>query len=147
MQLQVTRIVQRATRVNSFRTSSHGWPRAARVEPGAHPRITIPTLNKADPARAYSLVSDPADLTHYEIAVLLAEDGNGGSRFLHEEVGPGKLLEVTRPRSDFPFVRSAQNSILIAGGIGRRRPLPRRPAPKIIDSYEKPPTRPTPRQL
>lgn len=118
MQLQVTRIVQRAARVKSFELRPTDGSALPNFEPGAHLRITIPTLKEADPTRAYSLVSDPADLTHYEIAVLLAEDGSGGSRFLHEEVRSGFLLEVTGPRNDFPFVPSAQHSILIAGGIG-----------------------------
>ena len=118
MQLQVTRIEQRSALVKSFALQTTDGLALPKFEPGAHVRVTIPSLNDADRSRAYSLVSDPADLTHYEIAVLLVEDGNGGSRYLHHEVRAGDLLEVTPPKNEFLYVRSAPHSILIAGGIG-----------------------------
>lgn len=118
MQLQVTRIEQRSALVKSFTLQTTDGLALPKFEPGAHVRVTIPSLNEADPSRAYSLVSDPADLTHYEIAVLLVEDGNGGSRYLHHEVRVGDLLEVTPPRNEFPYIQSTPHSILIAGGIG-----------------------------
>jgi vanillate O-demethylase ferredoxin subunit len=79
--------------------------------------VTIPGLDRANPTRAYSLVSDPADLTRYEIAVMHVEAGNG-SAILHEQVQLGDVLEVSQPRSEFQIDRSAQHSILVAGGIG-----------------------------
>ena len=118
MQLQVTTIEQRSIGVKSFELRAPDGRALPRFEPGAYIRITIPGLEKADPTRAYSLVSDPADLTRYEIAVLHVEAGNGGSAILNQKVQPGDVLEVSAPRNEFQIDESAEHSILIAGGIG-----------------------------
>lgn len=118
MQLQVTAIEQQSLGVKSFELRSPSDDALPRFEPGAHIRLTIPGLDQADPTRAYSLVSDPADLTRYEIAVLHVKAGNGGSATLHQQVQLGDFLEVSSPRNEFLIDRSAQHSILIAGGIG-----------------------------
>jgi ferredoxin-NADP reductase len=118
MQLQVTAIEQRSVGVKSFELRSPDSRPLTRFAPGAHIRVTIPGLSHTDATRAYSVVSDPADLMRYEIAVLHVEGGNGGSAILHQQVQLGDLLEVSSPRNEFQIDSSAQHSILIAGGIG-----------------------------
>jgi ferredoxin-NADP reductase len=118
MQLQVTTIKTRALRVKSFQLRSPNGALLPHFEPGSHIRVTIPGLEQKDPTRAYSLVSDPLDLTHYEIAILRVEGGGGGSEALHQRVRAGDLLDVSPPRCDFRIDESAAHSLLIAGGIG-----------------------------
>lgn len=118
MQLQVTTVEIRALGVKSFELRSPKGDLLPQFEPGSHIRVTIPGLAQSDPTRAYSLISDPLDLTHYEIAVMHVEAGGGGSEALHKRVRAGDLLDVSPPRCDFRINESAGHSILIAGGIG-----------------------------
>lgn len=124
MQVRVTAIQERSLGVKSFELRAADGSSLPPFEPGAHIRVTIPGLAGPDPTRSYSLVSDPEDLKRYEIAVLLVEDGNGGSAILHREVEPGDLLDISAPRNDFRVDESARHSVLVAGGIGITPILP-----------------------
>ena len=44
---------------------------------------------------AYSLISNPADSSHYRIAVRLQERSRGGSQFMHGEFRPGDRLFIS----------------------------------------------------
>lgn len=82
--------------------------------PGAHLQIRVP--NGA--MRRYSLASDPADLSFYQIAVKREDPGTGGSRSLVDGVKAGDTLEVSAPQNDFELAPAAPGYVLIAGGIG-----------------------------
>ncbi|MFF2084448.1 PDR/VanB family oxidoreductase [Nocardia sp. NPDC058176] len=88
-------------------------------EPGAHVDVVLPD----GVVRQYSLCGDPADRDSYRIAVLLEEQGRGGSAWMHEKVRPGTLLEIREPRNNFPLA-AADRYVLIAGGIGITPLLP-----------------------
>lgn len=66
--------------------------------------------------RSYSLVGD-AGREGYRIAVRLADDGHGGSRYMWS-LRPGARLEVARPSNSFEVDWSRASYCLIAGGIG-----------------------------
>lgn len=68
--------------------------------------------------RQYSLFNAPDQTDRYCIAVALKEQGQGGSRFLHERVRTGEALRVSAPRNHFALVSDPAPSVLIAGGIG-----------------------------
>ncbi|WP_417582121.1 PDR/VanB family oxidoreductase [Nitrincola sp.] len=85
--------------------------------PGSHIQIELPTPTRTL-KNAYSLLSDPADLSCYRIAVRLQEGSRGGSRYLHEAVKEGDTLHITPPANLFAPSSMAQHHILIAGGIG-----------------------------
>lgn len=118
MQVQVTSVETQSRGVKSFELLAQDGGLLPPFEPGAHIRVTIPDLDGLDPTRAYSLISDPSDLTHYQIAVLHVESGNGGSATLHRRLKVGDQLEVSAPHNEFRLEESAKHSILIAGGIG-----------------------------
>ncbi|GAB06320.1 2Fe-2S iron-sulfur cluster binding domain-containing protein [Gordonia amarae] len=67
---------------------------------------------------AYSLTSDGTAPTEYSISVLRVAGGNGGSRWLHDELSVGDSVEVIMPRSAFAPLAAARKHLLIAGGIG-----------------------------
>nr|WP_273424530.1 PDR/VanB family oxidoreductase [Halomonas sp.] len=67
---------------------------------------------------AYSLISNPADSSHYRIAVRLQERSRGGSQFMHGEFRPGDRLFISPPANMFLPDWQARHHILIAGGIG-----------------------------
>lgn len=68
--------------------------------------------------RQYSLAGNPADRSHYEIAVLREDDGRGGSALLHRIFSEGRRVFVSRPINHFPLDESAARTLLMGGGIG-----------------------------
>jgi ferredoxin-NADP reductase len=68
--------------------------------------------------RQYSLCNSPEDKHRYLIAVKLEPQGEGGSRFIHEQIEVGAQLHVSAPRNQFQLADTTEESILIGGGIG-----------------------------
>ena len=68
--------------------------------------------------RQYSLLSNPADTSEYEIAVLKEETGRGGSNLLHRIFTTGRKIFISKPINHFPLDEAATKSILMGGGIG-----------------------------
>jgi ferredoxin-NADP reductase len=87
--------------------------------PGAH----VDLLLAPDLTRQYSLCGSPADRTRWRLGVLLAQDGRGGSRHVHQQLEAGVRLEVRGPRNHFPLV-PAEHYLFVAGGIGITPILP-----------------------
>jgi ferredoxin-NADP reductase len=117
--LRVRSVTEEAEGVKSFVLADPGGGLLPPWEPGAHMDVLLPN----GLLRQYSLCGDPAERTAYRIAVLREEPGRGGSRYLHEHVQPGSVLEVRPPRNNFPLV-TADRYVLIAGGIGITPLLP-----------------------
>lgn len=89
-----------------------------RWEPGSH----IDFLAPAGATAQYSLCG-PLDAPTWRIGVLLKRDGRGVSRYIHEELRPGKRIRVAGPRNHFRLVPASQY-LFIAGGIGVTPILP-----------------------
>ncbi len=68
--------------------------------------------------RQYSLCSDPADRSKYQIGVLREENGRGGSQLLHKIFHEGRKVFVSRPINHFPLDENADKTYLMAAGIG-----------------------------
>ncbi|WP_449432179.1 PDR/VanB family oxidoreductase [Pseudomonas putida] len=68
--------------------------------------------------RHYSLLNAPQERERYLIAVGLAAQGRGGSRFLHQQLRVGDTLASSLPRNHFPLDEQLQRYCLVAGGIG-----------------------------
>ncbi|WP_079127744.1 PDR/VanB family oxidoreductase [Streptomyces sp. TP-A0874] len=81
--------------------------------PGAHLDLVLPS----GLVRQYSLCGRPEDRHGYTVAVLLVEDGRGGSREIHETALVGRTVSVRGPRNRFPLA-DAEHHLFIAGGIG-----------------------------
>lgn len=82
-------------------------------EPGAHIDIIL-----SDGAiRQYSLCGDPTDRKSFRVAILLEQEGDGGSRRIHAELHRGISVEIKGPRNHFPL-HDAPRYLFIAGGIG-----------------------------
>ncbi|MEP9355425.1 PDR/VanB family oxidoreductase [Xanthobacter sp. KR7-65] len=82
-------------------------------EAGAHIDVRIPGIG----VRQYSLVRPHRAGEPYVVAVQVATDGRGGSRWIHQHLNVGATIEIGLPRNHFPL-RSAERTLLIAGGIG-----------------------------
>jgi dimethylamine monooxygenase subunit B len=68
--------------------------------------------------RHYSLFNSTSELGLYEIAVRLAEDSTGGSRYWHENVQVGDVLSVSHPKNYFQLSFQAKHHVFYAAGIG-----------------------------
>lgn len=112
MRLQVTRIEIIAEEIKAFELRYPASRPLPTFEPGAHIRLHV----ARGLSRRYSLISDPADSSHYLIAVLHRPGGQVSS-YLHHQVTPGDMVDVDEPNNGFPLAE-ASHSILIAGGIG-----------------------------
>jgi ferredoxin-NADP reductase len=81
-------------------------------EPGSHVDLHLPSGT----LRQYSLCSDPANRSHYRVAIR-SVSGGLSSQFVHRKLRPGELLAISQPRNNFPLV-DAGRYIFVAGGIG-----------------------------
>ena len=82
-------------------------------EPGAHVNVRVPGRG----LRAYSIASEPADLSSYALIVKREPEGRGGSGWLHG-LGEGDRLLVSHPESTLRIAEGAAGHLMIAGGIG-----------------------------
>ena len=118
-ELRVVRAWQAADQVMGYVLADPLGAELPSWAPGAHVDVHLPS----GMTRQYSLSGDPADRLHWRIAVLLEEDGRGGSRYLHDHIREGAALLAGAPRNNFPLV-SADRYVFIAGGIGITPLLP-----------------------
>ena len=81
---------------------------------GAHVDLHLPN----GLVRQYSIANAQDERHRYVLGVKRDAAGRGGSRFLHDELRVGAVVEVGGPRNNFPLVEAAAHSVLIAGGIG-----------------------------
>ncbi len=81
---------------------------------GAHVDLHLPN----GLARQYSIASPQDRRDSYVLGVKREAASRGGSRFMHDDLRVGAILEVGGPRNNFPLVETANHSVLIAGGIG-----------------------------
>lgn len=84
------------------------------AEPGAH--VDIHLANGI--TRSYSLLHAHAAPERYLVGVKRDPNSRGGSRYMHEQLRVGTLVELSGPRNHFPLEEQAAHSVLIAGGIG-----------------------------
>jgi dimethylamine monooxygenase subunit B len=82
---------------------------------GSHIKVGVVIDGRPD-IRSYSLVGE-ADAAGYRIAVRLAEESRGGSRYMWS-LGAGARLSVTLPSSLLQLDWQRGSYYLIAGGIG-----------------------------
>ncbi|MGY4099414.1 PDR/VanB family oxidoreductase [Nocardia sp. R16R-3T] len=81
---------------------------------GSHVDLALPN----GLMRSYSLAGSPSDRRRYILGVHRTPGSRGGSSWIHDNLRPGMLVEVSEPSNNFELDESAQTSILVAGGIG-----------------------------
>lgn len=69
-------------------------------------------------SNAYSLMSNPKDLSTYQVCVRKDTEGKGGSIFMHDQCPKNFQLEISSPKNLFELSPHGEKHILIAGGIG-----------------------------
>lgn len=114
MKARLIQIRLEAEGVHAYRFAALPGQTLPAFEAGAHVNVTL----DGSLARSYSLLNDPAEASYYDIAVHLAPDSKGGSRYIHENWRVGLVVEMSEPSNNFPLEEGAAHSVLIAGGIG-----------------------------
>ncbi len=114
MVVQVQRVRRLSSRVNEYELASPDHQALPAFGAGAHIDVHVPGLG----TRQYSCVRPWCATGPYVIAVQREAAGRGGSHWLHDNLEPGSLVEISVPRNKFPLLKDAVPKILIAGGIG-----------------------------
>ena len=116
--LRVARIYQETGDVKTFRlVACHGGALPFSYLPGQFLTLTLPVGEKPI-RRSYTISSSPTQGYYCEITVK-REDQGAGSRYLHDVVAEGDMLEVQAPSGKFTFTgQEADSVVLIAGGVG-----------------------------
>jgi nitric oxide dioxygenase len=89
-----------------------------RHKPGQYLTLRFGAVGGPAIKRNYSISCAPNG-DHYRISVKREANGNGGSRFLHDHVGVGGVIEATPPAGEF-FLSEAPRRpvVLLSGGVG-----------------------------
>ncbi len=116
--LRVAKIYQETPDVKTFRlVACHGGSLPFSYLPGQFLTLTLPTGEKPI-RRSYTISSSPTQGYCCEITVKREEQG-AGSRYLHDHVREGAMLDVQAPSGKFVFTgQEAEGVVLIAGGVG-----------------------------
>jgi ferredoxin-NADP reductase/MOSC domain-containing protein YiiM len=84
--------------------------------PGQYLPVRIPGAGEPAPMRSYSLSGDPGAGV-YRISVKREEHGLV-SRWLHDHIEPGSVIEAAAPRGEFCLIDDSSPVVLISAGIG-----------------------------
>jgi nitric oxide dioxygenase len=89
-----------------------------RHKPGQYLTLRFDTPDQVGLKRNYSISCGP-NAGQYRISVKREAHGQGGSRFLHDHVEVGSVIEATPPAGDFFLPGSPQRPVvLLSGGVG-----------------------------
>lgn len=114
LDVRVKQIRYEGKGINSYELTNPSGQALPRFEAGSHIDVHL----KNGVIRQYSLCNSPAERNRYVIAVLKDESGRGGSRAVHESIGAGDIVTISKPRNHFALAEGARKVVLIAGGIG-----------------------------
>jgi vanillate O-demethylase ferredoxin subunit len=112
--MRLTAITYAAEQVHLYEFRPVSGTSVPRFTAGAH--VDLHLSNGL--VRQYSIANAQEERHRYVLGVKRDATGRGGSRFMHDELRVGAVVEVGGPRNNFPLVETAAYSVLIAGGIG-----------------------------
>jgi ferredoxin-NADP reductase len=118
LHLRITQITQLTPRIYAYTLRAVSGGDLPLVTAGSHIAIPVTLSNGKQDFHHYSICSNPNQREFYEVAVLLEENGSGGSQFIVNHFAVGTLLECDLPGNNFQLHADASPAILIAGGIG-----------------------------
>lgn len=122
MDYVIAAVVQHGTHVKEFQLRRKDGGLLPAWTPGSHIMLRFVTDDGRAFENHYSLVGVPESSNAWRIAVQLDAEGKGGSRYLHEVMGPGSMVDVSGPFDSFPLTMPDSDPsprvVLVAGGIG-----------------------------
>lgn len=114
--LRVSEIRQESSQVMSIWLEADDHAVLPSPLPGQYLPVRIPGAGMPAPLRSYSLSGDPA-AGYFRISVKREEHGLV-SRWLHEHLEPGSVVEAAAPRGDFYLADDDGLVLLMSAGIG-----------------------------
>ncbi|HAT4425604.1 FAD-binding oxidoreductase [Legionella pneumophila serogroup 1] len=116
--LRVCRIFQEAPGIKTYHlASTHEVALPFTYYPGQFITLTA-LINGKTVRRSYTMASTPTQLHYCAITVKREEQGLF-SRYLHDEIKEGDLLDVMGPNGKFTFTgEEAKSIVMICGGVG-----------------------------
>lgn len=115
---EVSEKVQESAVITSFILRPKDGGPILRHKPGQYLTFRLGALGEATMKRNYSISCAPND-DYYRISVKREANGQGGSRYLHDQVQVGDVLEVTPPAGDFFLDAEPKRPVvLLSGGVG-----------------------------
>ncbi len=114
LQLRLSAITWKAPGINTYEFRLPSGGELPAFAAGAHIDLYLPN----GIVRSYSLANAQSERDRYVVGVQKDRSSRGGSRCLHEDVHVGDIIKVVGPRNNFPLDEGAENTLLIAGGIG-----------------------------
>lgn len=117
-QLRVAKIFLETPEVRTFRLVLPDAPRLPfEFQPGQYLNLTL-VIDGRKVRRSYTIASSPTRTGYCELSIKREEHGLA-SRFLHDRIREGDLLEVAAPAGKFTFTgKESQAIVMIAGGVG-----------------------------
>ena len=118
--LKVIGIFSETHDVKTFRLAEpEGDPLPFTYEPGQFVTFTLAIPEQGKPVkRSYTIASSPTQRDFIEVTIKREEQGLV-SRYMHDMVRHGDLLEVKAPNGRFYFNgKNAQSVVLVSGGVG-----------------------------
>ncbi|MCW3481975.1 PDR/VanB family oxidoreductase [Neisseriaceae bacterium JH1-16] len=117
MTVRVTAIEQATPQIKRFTLAARDGGLLPAFTGGSHVIVQMQDGDKRY-SNAYSLMSSPRQLGHYQIGVRREEQSKGGSAFMHDKVQVGDELTISTPNNLFGLADAPAKQVLIAGGIG-----------------------------
>lgn len=114
--LRVSAVRRESARVVSIRLEADDHAALPPPLPGQYLTVRIPGAGAPAPLRSYSLSADPA-AGYYRISVKREEHGLV-SRWLHEHIAAGSVIEAAAPRGEFYLTDGVGPVLLMSAGIG-----------------------------
>ncbi|CAN5863983.1 MOSC and FAD-binding oxidoreductase domain-containing protein [soil metagenome] len=114
--LRVSRTHRESPDVLSIHVESDDGTALPRPLPGQYLTVRLPEAGDPAPLRSYSLSGDPG-AGAYRISV--KREGHGQvSRWLHDNVRAGSLIEAAAPRGEFSLTDGSGPVVLLSAGVG-----------------------------
>lgn len=114
--LRVTRTHRESPDVLSIHLDADDQSALPHPLPGQYLTVRLPDAGDPSPLRSYSLSGDPG-AGGYRISVKREQHGQV-SRWLHDNIAAGSVLEAAAPRGDFHLADGDGPVVLLSAGVG-----------------------------
>ncbi|WP_375228521.1 FAD-binding oxidoreductase [Roseobacter sp. S98] len=116
--LRVAKRVNESDRITSFYLAPFDGRGTDPFEAGQHLPVEVQIPGqKGVSKRSYSLSGAPDDRSHYRLSIK-REDKGLVSRFFHDELTTGSVIEARKPSGDFVIPCSNCPLVLVSAGVG-----------------------------
>ena len=117
MDPEITSIRDETSKIKAFVLRSPDGRELPPFTAGAQVNMTVVLLDGTSDKRSYSLAGNPADQSHYEIAVNDLPNNGDGSTSMHTQRKEGNTLRGSDSIKTFPLSHDALHHVLIPAAL------------------------------